>query len=67
MFKVLLMTSCATALLAGCVATRGGDYCAVTRPIQFGSAETIETLIRDDRRLVEQIIAHNETVETICR
>jgi hypothetical protein len=62
-----LTAGCAVALLAGCAPRMGTDtYCAITSPIYFGSDQTVDYLIGNDRQLLRDIIVHNETIEGFC-
>lgn len=67
MLNKLVMMSCATALLAGCAGGLTDSYCSVASPIQFSDADVIDYLMTEDRRLIEQIVAHNETIGEVCR
>ena len=64
MWRATLILS--TALTSGCVKTIDGDYCDIARPTYFTSAETINWLADNDRRLLAQIVADNETYKEFC-
>jgi len=53
-------------LLAGCMHVPQGDYCDIARPTYFTSAETINWLADNDRRLLVQIVADNEIYKDFC-
>lgn len=53
------------ALLAGC-AVPTSEYCAISKPILFGSQGTVDWLTSNDERLLTDIVAHNEQVEALC-
>jgi len=59
-------TLCASALLAGCAATSGGNYCDIASPILFDTQRTVEWLARNDLRLLTDVIVHNEQVSGLC-
>jgi hypothetical protein len=51
--------------LAGCVSV--STECDWTRPIMFNDETTINWLLSNDRDLLENVVAHNETRERICK
>ena len=53
-----------TVLVSGCVV---GDYCDIASELYFGSDQTVEWLVENDRDLLEGIVIHNETTTRICR
>lgn len=53
-----------TGLLSGCL---GNTECDWTRPIPFGSQQSIDWLLQNDRNLLTDVVVHNETRERICR
>ena len=54
-------------LLVGGCATTTSNYCDVASPLYFGSEETIQYLVKHDRPLLSDIVAHNETTERLCK
>ena len=50
-------------LNTGC-ATTGGSYCDIARPIWWDSAGELDAT---PPPITRQIVAHNETIETLCR
>ena len=54
------------ALATGCAKTIDGDYCDVARPMVFDTMATVEWLADRDPRILERIVAHNETYESFC-
>ena len=61
------MTSvCLIALASGCAQTTTGDYCDLADPSEFSSSQTIDWLMANDRRLLEQIVIQNETYKRLC-
>ena len=52
--------------LSGCVKATEGDFCDIARPKYFTSAETINWLADNDRRLLAQIVAENEIYRDFC-
>lgn len=65
MWRATLILS--TALTSGCVKAIDGDYCDIARPTYFTSADTINWLADNDRRLLAQIVADNETYSALCQ
>jgi hypothetical protein len=61
-----LMRYLAFMLLAGCAHVPQGDFCDIARPKYFTSAETINWLADNDRRLLAQIVAENEIYRDFC-
>lgn len=53
-------------LLAGCMHVPQGDFCDIARAKYFLSAETINWLADNDRRLLAQIVAENEIYRDFC-
>jgi len=54
-------------LSAGCgPRMSSGGYCDLAAPLLFGDTETVEWLNANDRRLLEDIVVHNETHEALC-
>lgn len=60
----LLLTSFAA--LTACMRAPAGDYCDLAQPKYFGGVGTIEWLVRNDRPLLAQIVAENETHRELC-
>ena len=52
--------------LSGCVAP-ASDYCTLTKPILFGSQQTVDWLADNDERMLTDVIVHNEQVATLCK
>lgn len=44
----------------------GDSYCDVSSPLLFGGEETIDNLMQKDRRLLVDIMIHNQTWERLC-
>ena len=57
------ITAFLLALAAGCAAV-DGDYCALTQPIWWDSAEELE---RTPPAIVRQVTVHNEIWDLVCR
>lgn len=53
-------------LLAGCMHAPDGDFCDISRPILFDSAETINWLAEHDPWMLRSVVAHNETSKALC-
>lgn len=51
------------ALSAGC-AGPAGSYCDIARPIWWGSTAELDST---PPGIVRQVVAHNETIEALCR
>lgn len=50
---------------AGCgVVTTECDW---TRTIPFGSQQTVDWLLENDRNLLADVVIHNETKERLCK
>ena len=62
----LMMTLCASALLAGCAASNGGSYCDIASPIYFDTDDTVIWLSQNDSTLLRAIILGNSTWEALC-
>ena len=60
-----LLISAALLPLAGCVTTTD-SYCDIASPLYFDTEETVSWLLQNDRTLLVDIIAHNETKRRIC-
>lgn len=52
------------ALVAGCGTTTECDW---TRTIPFGSQQSIDWLLENDRSLLAGVTTHNEVRQEICR
>lgn len=63
--RLWIVTLSSAALLAGC-AVPTSEYCALTRPIYFGTDATVDWLADNDERLLTDITVHNEQVEALC-
>ncbi len=48
--------------LSGCMTSE----CSWTQSIRFGGQQTIDWLLENDRVLLQDVVAHNETRETVC-
>ena len=53
-------------LASGCAKISGDTYCDLTSPIIFDSDEVVDYLIERDKKLLRDIIIHNETHEKVC-
>ena len=62
----LMMTLCASVLLAGCAASNGGSYCDIASPIYFDTDNTVIWLSQNDSTLLRDIIIGNETWAALC-
>lgn len=61
------MLALAAVLLAGCETVVQIDtYCDIATPQLFGSEQTIEWLLKNDRDLLVDVIVHNETIDRLC-
>lgn len=54
-----------TGLPAGCTAV--STECDWTEPIRFGSQQSVDWLLVNDRQLLSSVVSHNETREEVCR
>lgn len=64
--KLWIMILSSAGLLAGCVEPTS-EYCAVSKPILFGSQATVDWLADNDEQLLADVTTHNEQVEAICK
>jgi hypothetical protein len=66
--KLLLPTILAssTLLTSGCARVVADTYCDIAAPLYFDTPATIDTLLRQDRQLLVDIVVHNETHSRIC-
>ncbi len=53
-------------LLNGCAKITSDTYCDIGSPLYFGNERTIEWLMENDKPLVKDILANNETYKEIC-
>lgn len=60
-----MMSALVSGLLAGCTKVR--TECVWSDYLQFGSMDTVEWLLENDRKLLTDIVVHNESRERICR
>ena len=68
MFTRLATLAWVSALLSSCAQTpTNGNYCDLARPLQFGSQQTIDTLMAQDRGLLVGIVVNNETWDQFCK
>lgn len=58
------MSASLLVLLSGCMKSNECDW---ARTIPFGSAQSIEWLIANDRDLVVAVVTHNETRQEVCK
>lgn len=59
---------CAAGLLSGCATTKMTDsYCDVANPYYFDSTNTVDWLLENDRALLTELAAHNDTYERLCK
>lgn len=63
-WRTFLTLACATPLLSMCAAAT--DPCAGFDLIQPSAPGTVEWLVENDRRMAEDVLAHNRTYEAIC-
>jgi hypothetical protein len=54
------------ALGAGCVRITTDSYCDIASPLYFDTGATVSWLLRNDRTLLVDILAHNETTSRLC-
>jgi hypothetical protein len=66
MVKKKGLALCALLPLSACAAAPQGDFCDIARPMYFDTTETINWLAKNDRWLLQGIVAHNEITAT-CR
>ena len=64
--KLWIVTLSSAALLSGCVAP-ASDYCTLTKPILFGSEQTVDWLADNDEQMLTDVTVHNEQVATLCK
>ena len=66
--KLLLPMILASSMLltSGCANLMADTYCDIASPLYFNDASTVDTLIRQDRQLLVDIVVHNETHKRIC-
>jgi hypothetical protein len=50
-------------LASGCAASTS-EFCAIARPIYIGGNDVVDWLAENDEILLQDIVIHNETVET---
>lgn len=60
-----MMLTLLTVPAAGCGAVT--TECDWTRTIPFGSQQTVDWLLENDRQLVVGVTAHNEARQEICK
>lgn len=60
-----MMLALASGLLAGCTVVT--TECTWSEYLRFGSMDTVEWLLVNDRELLTDIVVHNEARERICR
>ena len=67
-YKICLMMTLVSALVAGCGATISGDtYCDLSSSILFSEQSVIDDLAVSDPQLLRQIVTHNETRQAACK
>lgn len=66
-YAALMIPILSIALLSGCARIPGDSYCDVAGPIYFGDEASLQWLMDNDRRLVEDIVTNNETYAALCR
>ena len=59
-----MMLGLLSVLPSGCMKTSA--ECDWTRPIPFGGQQTISWLMENDRALLSNVVAHNETAAQLC-
>lgn len=65
--KHLMMMALLSALISGCGAKiTTNTYCDVSKPHFFGSEDTADWLMKNDRQFFTDTIVHNETHEKLC-
>lgn len=52
--------------LSGCATVTADTYCYTASPILFGTDATVNLLLENDRHLLTDILAHNETYQRVC-
>lgn len=63
--KLSRLTLLLPVLASTCVGSPS-EYCTLTDPILFGSEQTINWLARNDERMLQQTVTHNETYDHFC-
>lgn len=62
-WKMILILS--TALLNGCAKTTA-NYCDISTTLYFDKMGVVEFLNQNDRKLLKDIVIHNETRAELC-
>ena len=66
-FKSWMTVALLTVLVSGCGIRMGSDsYCDITKPLMFDGQKTVDWLLNNDKKLLVDVIVHNETNERIC-
>lgn len=63
MWRDLILISCLSVLVAGCVAPEECDW---TEDISYSTYESLGLVVRYDEELARQILAHNENRSKFC-
>ncbi len=53
-------------LLSGCAKISGDSYCDITSPMFFEHEDVVDMLMNEDKKLLTDILIHNETHKRIC-
>ena len=60
------MTILLTALVSGCAKITGNSYCDITSPMYFDHEDVVDMLMNEDKKLLTDIMVHNETHQRVC-
>lgn len=60
-----MMLALASVLASGCASVTANSYCDIVSPMYFGSDATVDWLLRNDRKLLVDIVVNNETHERL--
>ena len=53
-------------LLSGCAKISGNSYCDISSPMYFEDEVVVDMLMHEDRKLLTDILIHNETFTSVC-
>jgi len=53
-------------LLSGCAKISGNSYCDISSPMYFEDEVVVDMLRHEDRKLLTDILIHNETFTSVC-
>ena len=60
------MTILLTALVSGCAKITGNSYCDITSTMYFDHEDVVDMLMNEDKKLLTDIMVHNETHQRVC-